>query len=293
MEYGQTEKKLAAPPLQPNPPAQRVGVDLVEAPAKFFQASITSGVVKVEYDWWVNSINGFLAGAFIALGGFFANMTAGGCGTMAKENPGAMRLIAGLVFPFGLAMIILTGAELVTSSFSTVGAAWFAGELKGRNLRTLVNLVHIYVMNFVGSLVVVGLAVGSGVLEIDPYTKGFSLFLSNVKIYQTFGQAFLRGIICNWLVSMAVLISMACQDAVSKYVALWLPISCFIATLADHCVANMFILFTGYFLGGDFTVGMIFTRNLIPVTLGNIVGSQIVSIGYCLRFKKCFWLKEE
>eukprot|EP00951_Prasinocladus_malaysianus_P050625 scaffold682319_cov57-Prasinocladus_malaysianus.AAC.1 len=61
----------------------------------------------------------------------------------------------------------------------------------------------------------------------------------------------------------------------------------------DHCVANMYVLPMGYLLGGDYTFGQLWTVNIIPVTIGNIIGSQMVSIGYAMRFRRCFWLKKD
>mmetsp|Transcript_16774 Transcript_16774/g.42973 ORF Transcript_16774/g.42973 Transcript_16774/m.42973 type:complete len:374 (-) Transcript_16774:194-1315(-) len=273
------------------PQAPRLAVEALDGASKIIQSQIDSGYGKVQYEVWQNSINGVLGGAFIALGGMFSNLIAGGCPGLAATNPGLQKLIAGLTFPFGLVMVCLTGVELVTSSFSTVGAAWLAGSLRGHNLRAAANLVHIYFTNFLGALLVAGLAYGSGVFDKDPY-RAYAVGLAEHKVHQEFYTAVIRGIVCNWLVSLAVMLAFAAQDVVGKYMAVWFPICAFVALGMDHCVANMFNLPCGLFLGADFTVGEMFTHNLIPVTIGNIIGSQMVSAVFGIRFKQTWWHKE-
>eukprot|EP00951_Prasinocladus_malaysianus_P038786 scaffold428845_cov48-Prasinocladus_malaysianus.AAC.1 len=97
---------------------------------------------------------------------------------------------------------------------------------------------------------------------------------------------------CNWLVSLAVYMSFAAHDFTGKVMAIWPPIAAFVAMGMDHCVANMFFLPLGLMLGADYSVGQMFTHNLIPVTIGNIVGSQMVGVYFDVRFKKTFWTQK-
>mmetsp|Transcript_37793 Transcript_37793/g.106796 ORF Transcript_37793/g.106796 Transcript_37793/m.106796 type:complete len:257 (-) Transcript_37793:310-1080(-) len=243
---------------------------------------------KVHYELWQNVINGILAGSFIAMGFFLACVVAGGSPELGAKNPGLQKLVAGLTFPFGLCMVVLTGGELVTSSFSTVGAAWFAGSLNGNHGRALLNIVLIYCTNFLGALLMAGLAFGSGVLDNDPY-KAYVVSTAEHKVHQAFYTAVIRGLICNWLVSLAVFVSFSAQDVAGKYFAIWAPIAAFVALGMDHCVANMWILPLGHMLGADYSVGDIFLHNLIPVTIGNIIGSQLCSVVFNVRFRRSFW----
>mmetsp|Transcript_40630 Transcript_40630/g.73003 ORF Transcript_40630/g.73003 Transcript_40630/m.73003 type:complete len:389 (-) Transcript_40630:351-1517(-) len=272
----------------PAPDAVRMAVESLDGASKMVQSQIDSGYGKVQYERWQNTLNGILGGAFIAMGGMFSNIIAGGCPGLAATNPGLQKLIGGATFPFGLVMVCLTGVELVTSTFSTVGAAWLAGSLRGNNLRASLNVVHIYLTNFLGALIIAGLAVGSGVLDHDPY-KAYSISLAEHKVHQEFHTAVIRGIMCNWLVSLAIFLAFAAQDVTGKVLAIWFPICAFVATGMDHCVANMFNLPCGLMLGADFTIGEMFTHNLIPVTIGNIIGSQLVSAVFGVRFKQTWW----
>lgn len=265
-----------------------MGVEMVDGAAKMVQSSITSGFGKLTYGLWQNVINGILGGAFIALGFFFAVVVAGGCPGLATELPGLQKLLLGLTFPFGLCMVVLTGGELVTSSFSTVGAAWFAGSLNGRHGRAALNIILVYITNMLGALLVAGLAHGSMVLAKDPY-HSYVVHLAEHKVHQEFYTAVVRGIICNWLVSLAVFLSFAAQDVVGKYVAIWAPICAFVTMGMDHCVANMYILPLGIWLGADFSVGDMIVHNIIPVTIGNVIGSQMCSLVFNIRFRRSFW----
>jgi len=249
------------------------------------QTSIDSGYGKVMYQRWQNAINGVLGGAFIALGFFLACVVAGGCPGLAADLPGLRKLLLGITFPFGLCMIILTGTELVTSSFSTVGAAWFAGALRGQNLRAATNIALIYVTNFLGALLVAGLAHSSMVLSEDPY-RSYVVSVAEHKVHQPAYTAIIKGIVCNWLVSLAVFLSVAAQDVPGKFLGIWPPICAFVTLGMDHCVANMWVLPLGMMLGADYSVGDMFVHNLIPVTFGNIIGSQLCSMVFNVRFRR-------
>ena len=251
-----------------------------------------SGQYKVNYHLWQNIINGVTAGAYISLGGFFACIVGGGLTEMNTTNPGLARLIMALVFPFGLLMVVLTGGELITSSFSTVGAAFVAGIFKGKQRRAIFNMCIIYWTNFLGCLFVAGIALGTGAFEKDPY-RTWLLHFSEKKVHQSWGQAFWRGVLANWMVSMATMLTFAAKDVVGKAAAMWPLITAFVAMGMDHCVANMFFLVLGIFLGAEFSWAQIFTGNLIPVTLGNFVGSQLCSLVYSVRYQQTAFFKKD
>ena len=106
--------------------------------------------------------------------------------------------------------------------------------------------------------------------------------------------AFVRGILCNWLVCMAVYMASGCSSMIGKMTAVWFPISSFIALGLDHSVANMFIIPLAMFRGADITVGQMFTKNLIPVTLGNIVGGALcVMAPFGLTFGNWYKKKDD
>ena len=248
---------------------------------------IASGAYKVNFSFWTNIMNGLTAGAYISLGAYLSAFVGAGMPTISQGNPGLVKLIMALVFPCGLFMVVLTGGELITSSFSTVGPAILAGSFRGRGKtrRALLNLCLIYCMNFLGCLFVAALAIGCDSFAQEEYRVWFIRFAES-KFNISWGTALLRGIVANWFVSMAVMFTFAAPDVLGKAVALWPLIVAFVALGMDHCVANMFYLSTGIFLGANYTFGAMIIHNLIPVTLGNFLGSQLCSLVYQVRYKQ-------
>lgn len=182
------------------------------------------------------------------------------------------------MFPTGLSAIVLTGAELVTSSFSTVGGAWMSDRFDGKHGKAAFNLIHVYFVNLLGALAVMGLAYGSGTLDPSRVAA-----LADKKAHLSAGAAIARGVVCNWLVSLAVHLSFSAQDAAGKILALWPPIAAFVAVGGEHCVANMFYLPLGIAMGAETNVGEAIVRNLLPVTFGNALGSLLVSVPFSAR----------
>jgi formate transporter len=188
--------------------------------------------------------------------------------------------------PFGLIMTLVTGAELFTGNTALVTAAVMEGKTSKKNL--IKNWIASYLGNFIGSLLLSYLAYKSG-------TLGTSLGAESIAIAKCslpWDVAFVRGILCNWLVCMAVYMASGCSTMVGKMTAVWFPISAFVALGLDHSVANMFIIPLGMFRGAEISVAQMFTKNLIPVTLGNIVGGALCVMGpYGTTFGK--WFKKE
>lgn len=171
--------------------------------------------------------------------------------------------------PFGLIMTLVTGGELFTGNTALVTSALAEGKTTTKNLTK--NWVASYLGNFVGSLILAYLAFKSGTLGGGPAAAA----IATAKCSLAFDVAFVRGILCNWLVCMAVYMASGCSTMVGKMTAVWFPISAFVALGLDHSVANMFIIPLGMMRGADITIKAMFVKNLIPVTLGNIVGGAL------------------
>ncbi|KAH8059733.1 Formate/nitrite transporter [Aureococcus anophagefferens] len=202
----------------------------------------------------------FLSGAHIALGAMLAVSTGGSVPALKAQNPGAARALMGsLGLPMGLLMVLGGGGELVTGNMAVCSAAWQAKKASFKQLIT--NLGVVYAGNLVGSLAVAFIA-NMAATGIAPG----AIAVASGKVAQTFGAAFAKGILCNWL---------AHKDLASKAAAVFFPISGFIACGFEHSVANMFLLPFGILQGADITVGQAVVKNLIPVTLGNLVGGAI------------------
>lgn len=165
-------------------------------------------------------------------------------------------------------MVLQSGAELVTGNMCMLSAARFEGRVS--NAHVLCNWGTAYVGNLVGALVVVTLAVLS-----ETVTTPYAVQVAVAKTTKTFIAAFSAGVLCNYLVCMAVYMASGCSDLASKMVAIWFPISAFVALGFEHCVANMFMIPLGMARGADVTVGAMVWRNLVPVTIGNVVGAVL------------------
>lgn len=215
-----------------------------------------------------------LAGAYIALGGLLAVIIGGGMPGVAIENPGLQKFVFGAVFPLGLVLCVLVGADLFTGN-----TAYFAAPLLSKKMSVwkvvLKSGVLVYLGNFVGSIIVAFFLVYiTGLFSASPWNE-FILNVSEAKVSMTFSVAFWKAVGCNWLVALALWQGMAAKDATGKILGIWFPIMAFVAVGFEHCVANMFFIPAGIFYGADVTWGEFFLNNLVPVTLGNIVGGFV------------------
>ncbi len=159
-------------------------------------------------------------------------------------------------------MTLVTGGELFTGNTALVTAAVMEGKTSKSDL--IKNWVASYAGNFVGSLFLAYLAYKSGTLGNAPASAA----IATAKCSLPFQTAFVRGILCNWLVCMAVYMASGCASLAGKMVAVWFPISAFVALGFDHSVANMFIIPLGMMRGASVTTSDFLMKNLLPVTLG-------------------------
>lgn len=240
-----------------------------------------------------NQLKSFLlaltAGGYIALGFvFFVTSQVG-----AEQLPyGVAKVLGGVVFATGLSLVVLTGAELFTSSTLTLTAR-ASGRITTRQL--LWNWVVVFVGNFVGALTIVGLIYFGRIWEQAQGGWGaVVLDVSMKKVHHDFLTAFVLGILCNLMVCLAIWAAYSGRTTIDKVVAVTMPIALFVASGFEHSVANMFMVPLGIlirtFAGGDFwaTSGLdsaaygdltwsnFFVDNLLPVTLGNIVGGGVM-----------------
>ncbi len=189
--------------------------------------------------------------------------------------------------PFGLIMTLVTGGELFTGNTALVAASAMEGKTTPAEL--IKSWVASYAGNFVGSLIIAYLAFKSGTLGTAPACAA----IATAKCALSFETAFVRGILCNWLVCMAVYMASGCASLAGKMIAVWFPISAFVALGLDHSVANMFIIPLGMMRGANVSIYDFLMKNLLPVTLGNIVGGALCVMGvYGSAFGKWFQKKE-
>lgn len=261
-----------------------------KSPADTAKAVASAATAKGEMPILNLAILGFLAGAYIAFGGLLAEVA--NTGVVAAGVPiGISKFIFGAVFPVGLILVVICGSELFTGDvmFMTMGLLDGKTDIMG----LLKNWVGSWVFNLIGGIFVAFvLAYLTGIMTGEAFAKG-AITIANTKALGgaafgaeatkslTWVQAFCRAIGCNWLVCCAVYLANAADDIISKIVGIWFPIMAFVCIGFEHSVANMFFIPLGIFLGAEVTWAQFFINNLIPVTLGNIVGGAVfVAMAY-------------
>jgi len=167
-------------------------------------------------------------------------------------------------------LVVLAGSELFTGNTACCMASACNGDSPWR--ACLRNWVLSYLGNFTGAVFVAFfLAHLTGLVGPEPW-RTTVIGIAEGKVAQGFGRLFLKGVGCNWLVCLAVWMAIAADDVAFKIWAIWFPIMAFVALGFEHSVANMFFVPLGIFSGAEATWGQFLIRNLIPVTLGNLLG---------------------
>jgi formate/nitrite transporter len=227
----------------------------------------------------------FLAGAYIALGGLLAVMVGGGSPGIGAENPGLQKFLMGAVFPIGLIMCAIAGADLFTGNTAYFVPPVMSGKLKVQQL--LRNWTLVYFGNFAGALFVAYfMTYLTGLFDQDPWHASI-VKIAEFKTSHPFFKTFLKGIGANWLVALAMWLSFASKDIVGKIAAIWFPVMAFVVMGYEHSVANMFFIPTAIFYGADVSWTSFIIDNLIPATLGNIVGGGLfVGMAYWYVYDK-------
>ena len=234
---------------------------------------------------------GVLAGGFIGLGALYS--------TLVMSDPSlsfaASRLLGGLTFSLGLILVILAGAELFTGNNLLV-MAWIAGRIDGRTFTK--NLAVVFVSNFVGAVGLAAIVAMSGHWRMAGGAVGkAAVTLAAAKCTLPMSEAFFKGILCNVLVCLAVWIAIAGRNVADKILAIIFPVSAFVAAGFEHSVANMYLIPLGIFLRAEFSPGSIpdlealtwagFAWNMLPVTLGNLVGGAgMVGLVYYVIYRR-------
>lgn len=261
--------------------------------SQIVDATVAMGVSKAKQNTLSRIANTFLAGMYIAIGGFLAIRVGL---VLPWESWGAIgKLVFGAVFPLGLMLVVLCGADLFTGSCMTLTTAQLRGQISIQ--QSLSAGIWAWCGNFAGAFFVAYvIAFSSGLIFESaggtlPWAKAI-VGLTNTKCSLDWMTAFIRGVGCNWLVCLAVFAAAASTEVSGKIIALWFPTMAFVALGMEHCIANMFFIPLGILTGSDsrYTAlvnagdaialnvgwGDFFISNLVPVTLGNIVGGAVL-----------------
>jgi len=242
-----------------------------KTPRDLVYVTTNAALVKAGMRWDQILVLAFQAGVFIAFGSILATVI---CASDDYETfthwPGLKSLIFGAVFPVGLLAVVIVGGELFTSNTAYMVPAYLQGTISLYDL--LRNYTLSYFGNFIGAVFAAYfLAYAPDLFEKEPY-RHFAIAVAEKKMHHTWFAAFCRAVGCNYLVCVAVWQSLASDDIASKILAIWFPTMAFVALGYEHCVANMYFCTIGIMLGSEKTYWDFIVDNLIPVTLGNIVG---------------------
>lgn len=222
------------------------------------------GIRKANRKTWQLVLLGALAGLYIGIGSHLF---------LVAMQAGMGRIVGGAVFGVGLVLVVVAGAELFTGNIIMIVGTLTRHVSPAKMLK---NWTAVYAGNMLGAFLLVILVWFSGLLYRNGAPTEIGAFAAKVaeaKLDLTFSEAFFRGILCNMLVLLAIIMALLSKDIVSKIVCCILPIMAFVASGYEHCVANMYLLPAGLAAAGKpIAEQAVIFRNLIPVTLGNMVG---------------------
>jgi len=242
-------------------------------PQQIAETTVETGIKKATQSNRSALLLGFVAGAFIAIGYLLyirvISNTPAEWGSMTT-------FIGASVFPVGLILVVIAGGELLTGNMMAVPLARMQRQIT--TSRMIKNIVLITISNFAGAVFVAyffGHIVG--LTETGPFLAK-TISIAEHKIHDSFLQAFVSGIGCNWLVALAVWLSYGAKDLSGKILGIWFPTMAFVAIGFQHVVANMFVIPAAIFAGGDIT-WLDYLQNFVPVFLGNLVGGSIFVAG--------------
>ena len=258
------------------------------SPAQVLDANMKAGEGKVKLPILKCILLGIMAGAFIAFGGATSNAAIHNI-----ANQGLAKTLAGCIFPVGLMMIVFVGGELFTGDCLLIAGVV---DKKFSTLSMIKTLIIVYFSNMVGAVIIASLVYFSGLLD---YTGGalgaFTIKVAYGKATIAPFKAICSGILCNILVCIAVLMATAAKDIAGKVWAIFFPICAFVIGGWEHCVANLFYIPAGIIaatnpdyvakaeelygitaqqISANLNIGG-FVSNLIPVTIGNILGGMV------------------
>ena len=280
-------------------------IPLFNNPVQTTQNLADVGIKKGNTSAWKLLLLGLMGGAFIAFASEGSNAA-----IHTIPSIGLAKALAGALFSTGLMLVVLFGAELFTGNMLMVIALFRKDITLAKLLR---NWALVYIGNFAGSVLIAVLIAASGQLDFSAGMLGaFTLKTAVYKVNLTFLKAFSMGILCNWLVCMGVWMAANSKDATGKILGIFFPIWLFITSGFEHSVANMYYIPAGLFIKSNptyvqgaldlgisaaaldnLTWTVFLVDNLIPVTLGNIVGGGLfvgtvafLSFGMASRSRK-------
>jgi formate transporter len=267
-------------------------------PPEMAEKAAEAGVGKATKDPLKSLLLAITAGVHIGIAFVFYTTITTGTGDMAW---GMSRFIGGLAFSLGLILVVVTGGELFTSSVLTV-VARASGKISWKSL--WINWLVVYIGNFIGAMLLVGIMLVSKQYLFDHGEVGLNtMHIAQHKLHHDFSAAIALGIMCNVLVCIAVWMTFSGRSLTDKVLIMILPVAMFVSAGFEHCIANMYMVPMGIAIKNfatpefwemtgttaaqfaDLNVATFVFNNLIPVTIGNIIGGGLfVGLGYWLIY---------
>ena len=236
------------------------------------------GVKKANTKVWQVAVLGFLAGMYISFGSHLF---------LVALEQGMGRVVAAACFSVGLVLVVIAGAELFTGNITMVVGALSRLYSPFRLLR---NWTVVYLANMAGAVCVAWLVHQAGIFGTPdtPSSMGsMAMKVAEAKLAIPFWQAVIRGFFCNILVILAIIMSYFSKDVISKIVCIVLPIMTFVASGFEHSIANMYLIPAGLFAGGaSFAEASGMFRNVLPVTIGNVLGGLFIMLVHPNRIRQ-------
>lgn len=253
----------------------------MKTPAQIAESYVTIGTNKAKTPVPRLFVLACFAGLFISIAGASATVA-----SATVPNPSTSRLVNALIFPAGLVMVVLAGSELFTGDCLMIISAAKKSITPAELLKTW---CVVYLGNLAGALFTAALFVFGHTPDLFGGALAQTLVnTAAAKVSLSVSDAFIRGVLCNVLVCVAVWITLGGSTASEKVIGLYPPIFVFVLAGYEHCVANMFYIPAGIFAAGEYGIaaeglnwGAFLVKNLLPVTLGNIAGGAlVVGMGY-------------
>ncbi len=252
----------------------------MHSPLEIAQSYIEIGIHKTKLPAFKMILLGIFAGLFIGFAGIAS--TVGGA---TVENPSLSRLISACLFPAGMAMVLVAGSELFTGN-NLIVIAFLDKKIKLSAM--LKNWVCVYIGNFMGAGLVALLVVYGHTPDLFSGNLADSIVKAAThRTNLTFLDSFIRGILCNMLVCIAVWAAFASKQVAGKLLMSFWPVMLFVLCGFEHSIADIYFCLAGIFASREYGIaaeglntGTFLLKNLVPVTLGNLAGGLSIGIGY-------------
>ena len=257
----------------------------MHSPLEIATNFVEIGIHKVKLSAWKMLILGFFAGCFIGFAGI-ASTTA----SATVENGSLARLLSACVFPAGMAMVLVAGSELFTGNNLIIISVL---QEKVRVIDMLKNWLFVFLGNFLGAAFVAVLVVYGHTPDLFGESLAVKMVgAASLRVEQTFSEAFIRGILCNILVCLAVWAAFAAKRVSGKLLMSFWPVMLFVLCGFEHSIADIYFGIAGILTSLEYSIaaeglnfGTFLLKNLLPVTLGNVIGGAgIVGVGYWLVY---------